>query len=224
MKISTEQKFAILSSIFVAALIAANLLGSKITTILGISVSVGIFAYPLTFLITDAIEEVFGRKKARQLMYGALVAQILVLIIVVVAINMPPASRFEHNEAYGAIFGNSIRIIIASLVAFFLSQTHDIWAFNLIKQKTHAKFLWLRNNASTVVSQFIDTTLFMFIAFYQVTPRFDVPFLFSLIIPYWLFKIAFALIDTPIVYGLVYWLRKNRNHNVIASAAKQSHE
>ena len=213
MKISIEQKFAILSSIFVAALIAANLLGSKITTILGVSVSVGIFAYPLTFLITDSIEEVFGKEKAKQLMYGALIAQILVLIIVAVAIKMPPATRFEHNEAYGLIFGNSIRIIIASLIAFFLSQTHDIWAFSFWKKQTRGKFLWLRNNLSTFISQFIDTTLFMFIAFYMITPKFDVSFIFSLIIPYWLFKIAFAVIDTPLVYGLVYWLRKDKDPN-----------
>ncbi len=213
MKISIEQKFAILSSIFVAALIAANLLGSKITTILGVSVSVGIFAYPLTFLITDSIEEVFGKEKAKQLMYGALIAQILVLIIVAVAIKMPPATRFEHNEAYGLIFGNSIRIIIASLIAFFLSQTHDIWAFSFWKKQTQGKFLWLRNNLSTFISQFIDTTLFMFIAFHMITPKFDVSFIFSLIIPYWLFKIAFAVIDTPLVYGLVYWLRKDKDPN-----------
>jgi len=210
MKISTDQKLAALSSIFVAALVAANLLGTKITTILGVSVSVGIFAYPLTFLITDAIEEVFDKEKAKHLMRGALVAQILVLIIVAIAIKLPPAARFEQNDAYVSIFSNSVRIIIASLTAFFLSQTHDIWAFSFWKQKTHGRFLWLRNNLSTVVSQFIDTIIFMFIAFYQITPKFDVAFLFSLIIPYWLFKVAFALIDTPFVYGLVYWLKKDR--------------
>ena len=139
MTISTPQKLSILSSIFVAALIAANLLGTKITTILGISVSVGIFAYPITFLITDAIEEVFGTKTAKNLMYGALSAQILVLVIVLIAIKLPPATRFEMNEAYVSIFSNSIRIIIASLVAFFISQTHDIWAFNFWKKQTNGK-------------------------------------------------------------------------------------
>lgn len=218
MHTSQEQKFAILSSVFVAALIAANLLGTKITTILGVSVSVGIFAYPLTFLITDAIEEVFGKKKATELVYGALVAQILVLAIVAIAIALPPAGRYEHNDSYTLVFGNSARIIIASLTAFLLSQTHDIWAFNFWKEKTHGKFLWLRNNASTIASQFIDTVIFMFIAFYQVTPKFDVAFLFSLIIPYWLFKVAFAIMDTPFVYALVAWLRHPNNS---AHTAKQ---
>jgi len=94
------------------------------------------------------------------------------------------------------------------LVAFTLSQTHDIWAFNFWKQKTKGRFLWLRNNLSTIVSQFIDSTIFMFIAFYAITPKFTVGFIFSLIIPYWLFKIAFAILDTPLVYAGVKWLRE----------------
>jgi len=210
MQISTQQKLSILSSVFVAALVAGNLLGTKITTILGVSVSVGIFAYPITFLITDAIEEVFGKKAATHLMYSALAALVLVMIITAVAVILPPATRYDHNDAYTTVFGNTLRIIIASIIAFFLSQTHDIWAFHFWKTQTKGKFLWLRNNLSTIVSQFVDTTIFMFIAFYQMTPKFDVSFIFSLIIPYWLFKIAFAIIDTPLVYGLVYWLKKDK--------------
>jgi queuosine precursor transporter len=219
MKISTDQKLALLSSIFVAALIAANLLGTKITTIFGISVSVGIFAYPLTFLITDAIEEVFGKKPTQHLMYGALVAQIFVLSIVAITIALPPAERYTHNSEYSLIFSSSLRIIIASVTAFFISQTHDIWAFNLLKHKTNGKFLWLRNNVSTIGSQFLDTIIFMFIAFYKSAPQFDARFVFSLIIPYWIFKIIFAFIDTPFIYALVAWLKNGKdsvlekNHN-----------
>ncbi len=207
MHISTSQKISLLSAIFVASLIAANLMGAKITTLFGISVSVGIFVFPLTFLITDAIEEVFGKAKAKELMYGALIAQVIILFFVVLAVKLPPETRFEFNEGYVQIFNNSIRIIIASLIAFFISQTHDIWAFGFWRKQTQGKYLWLRNNLSTFVSQFVDSTLFMFIAFYQITPKFDVPFIFSLIIPFWIFKIVFALVDTPFVYGLVYWLR-----------------
>jgi queuosine precursor transporter len=202
-----EKKYDILLGIFVASLIAANLLGSKITTLFGISVSVGIFAYPITFLITDMVAEVMGKKKAQNIMVSGLVAQILVLILVAVSIALPANERFELATEYQAIFGVSIRIIVASLVAFGLSQLHDIWAFHKLKQKTAGKFLWLRNNLSTAVSQLFDTTLFMFIAFYQVTPRFDFTFIVTLIIPYWLFKVGFALVDTPIVYAGVKWLR-----------------
>lgn len=204
-----SQKTDILLGIFIASLIAANLLGSKIALLFNISVSVGIFAYPITFLVTDIIEEVHGKKKSQQFLVSGVIAQLLVLAVVLIAIKLPPAGRFELNSEYGKIFGNSARIIIASLTAFILSQTHDIWAFNFWRKKTNGRFLWMRNNLSTIASQFIDTTIFMFIAFYNVTPKFDAAFIFSLIIPYWIFKIVFALLDTPLIYAGVKWLNKN---------------
>ena len=108
---------------------------------------------------------------------------------------------------YSIVFGMSARILVASVVAFGISQTHDLWAFNFWKQKTKGKYLWLRNNASTVVSQLLDTTLFMFIAFYHMTPKFTTQFVVSLIIPYWLLKVLVAALDTPICYLGVKWLK-----------------
>lgn len=203
-----QTKLDILLSLFVAAIIAANLLGNKITTFMGISFSVGIFAFPITFLITDIVEEVFGKERSMNFFYGGLVAIVLVLGLTILSVALPPASRFEYNEAYKQIFGVSTRILIASLIAFGLSQTHDIWSFNFWKQKTKGKYLWLRNNLSTITSQLIDTTVFMFIAFYHVTPKFTTAFIISLIIPYWLLKVVMALFDTPLVYLGVSWLKK----------------
>ena len=202
-----EIKTSILLAVFVTALVLANVLGSKVTTIFGIVTSVGIFAYPLTFLVTDAIEEVRGKKVTQVFVYVGFVALLLSIVLVWIGIKMPPASFYASNEAYSTVFGSSIRIIIASMVAFLISQTHDIWAFNFWKQRTHGRFLWLRNNLSTIASQFIDTTLFTFIAFYQMTPAFTVARVFQMIIPYWLLKVGFAFLDTPFVYLLVKWLR-----------------
>ena len=205
---SQHFKLSILTGIFVAGLLAANLLGSKITILFGISVSVGIFAYPLTFLITDAIGEVYGKQKAKQVVWSALIAQILVLILTYISVKMPAAGRYAFNEEYVTVFNGSIRMIIASLIAFTVSQTYDIWAFDWWKKKTQGKYLWLRNNASTMISQIIDTLLFMFIAFYGISDKFTVGFILELSLSFWLFKIAFAIIDTPFAYLLVKWLKK----------------
>lgn len=203
-----ERKTLILLGIFVSALIIANLLGTKITTIFGISVSVGIFAYPISFLCTDIIEEVRGKKITKQFIKSGMIALTMMFAWVALSVYLPPASRYTLNTEYTAVFSNSMRMIIASLVAFTIGQYHDIWAFGFWKKKTKGKFLWLRNNLSTIFSQFIDTTIFMFIAFYGISPKFDVAFIIQLIIPYWLFKIAFAIIDTPLVYLGVKWLKK----------------
>jgi len=207
-KLEQATKLDILLALFVASLIGANLLGTKITTLLGVSVSVGIFAYPISFLITDIVAEVFGKTKAKKFVLAGFISLILIIILTYISVKLPAAERYSYNNEYSIIFGASIRMIIASMVAFLLAQLHDVWIFHKLKEKTKGKFLWLRNNISTIISQFIDTTIFMFIAFYAVTPKFDVAFIFTLIIPYWLFKIAFAILDTPLVYAGIKWLKK----------------
>lgn len=204
-------KFILLTAIFVAGLLGANMLGSKVTVLFGVAVSVGIFAYPLTFMVTDAVAEVYGKKTAKQVVWSALIAQILILILAWISVKLPPAERYTFNNEYVLVFSNSLRMMIASLIAFIISQTHDIWAFEFWKNLTKGKYLWLRNNLSTFVSQAIDTLLFMFIAFYGINDKFTTMFILQLAGTYWLFKITFAAIDTPFVYLLVRWLKKSKN-------------
>jgi len=201
-------KLHLLLGLFCGLLVGMNLLGGKITSLFGISVSVAIFMAPLTFLITDIVEEVHGRKITQNFVWAGMATIVVIFLYTALFVVLEPHARYSFNEEYKTIFGASLRMMIASVVAFFLAQTHDIWAFNFWKTKTKGKFLWLRNNLSTVVSQFIDTVVFMFIAFYNLTPKFTVAFIFSLIIPYYLFKVLFAVLDTPFVYLGVKWLRK----------------
>ncbi len=203
-----DEKLLILLGLFIGLLVAANLLGNKITTFMGISFAVGIFAYPFTFLITDMVEEVFGKEKAKTFVKAGIITLVAVFLLTLLSVYLPPAERFAFNQEYSTVFGFSLRIIFASLIAFGISQTHDLFAFDFWKKKTKGKYLWLRNNLSTIVSQFIDTTIFMFLAFYQMTPKFDIYFVFQLIVPYFLLKVLVALIDTPFCYLGVKWLKK----------------
>ena len=209
-----SNKTDFLIGLFVLGLITANIIGGKITTLFGVSISVAIFMYPLTFLVTDIIAEVHGKKRSYNLIIIGFVTLILLLGLIYLCIYLPPNERYTLNDSYVSILQTSTRMIIASLVAFLFSQFHDVWAFHLIKEKTHGKWLWLRNNVSTSISQFIDTIIFIFIAFYHLAPKFDFAFMWKLIIPYFLFKVAFALIDTPFVYLGVKWLKKSQDHEV----------
>lgn len=206
-----DLKLKLLLGLFVSLMIAMNLLGGKITAIFGIPVSVAIFMIPITFLITDIVAEVMGKKLARQFVLIGVIALVVIFAYVLLSVNLSPHERYSFNQEYRTIFGSSLRIIVASITAFALAQFHDVWAFHFWKQKTHGKALWLRNNLSTFVSQAIDTFVFMMIAFYQVTPKFTFGFIIALIIPFYLFKVAFAVLDTPLVYLGVKWLRGNKN-------------
>ena len=205
---SIEIKTSVLFGVFVTCLVLANLLGNKITTIFGVRASVGIFLFPVLFLITDIVEEVLGKQRAKLFVYVGLLALVFTLIFLFIAINVPANENWGLQDEYEATLSQSMRIIFASLIAFFISQMHDLWSFDFWKRKTKGKYLWLRNNLSTVSSQFIDTVIFMFLAFYLMTPKFTAGFVFSLIIPYWLLKVFFAFCDTPFVYLGVKWLRK----------------
>ena len=206
--LSVEKKTNLLLGLFVACLVAANLISLKVASFVFFEASVGILAFPILFLITDIIAEVHGKKKAKEFVYIGLACLVVVLFITALAVLLPAAQRsFVSDAEYSKIFGTTLRIFAASIVGFFISQMHDVWAFEFWKKKTKGKFLWFRNNASTIVSQFIDTVIFMFIAFYAISPKFTVEYVFALIIPYWLIKVAFALFDTPFCYLGVKWLR-----------------
>ena len=207
--------YVILSAIFAGAIVAANLIGTKVIPLFTIggfqfTSSVGIFLFPLTFLVTDIIAEVYGPKATRAVITGTLVVLVIVLAVTALATVLPPADRFaEQNDAYLGIFRSSLRILLASIVAFVLSQYHDVWAFTFWKNATKGRFLWLRNNASTVVSQLIDTVVFMLIAFWGSTERFTLAFVMtSMIPPYYFIKILTSLLDTPFVYLGVNLLRR----------------
>ncbi len=212
MKLTIKDRTYILFGLFIAALVLGNILGTKITQIWIFNFSVGIFAYPVTFLITDIIEEVHGKELTKKFVFCGMIALVFMLLITFISVKLPYAERSWVQDAeYGKIFGMSLRLMIASIIAFVISQFHDVWAFNFWKQKTHGKFLWLRNNLSTIVSQFIDTIIFMFIAFWNVSPKLNAHYVFfGLALPYYGIKVIVALLDTPFIYLGVWWLKGKR--------------
>ncbi|MDD3996092.1 MAG: queuosine precursor transporter [Sphaerochaetaceae bacterium] len=212
-----QKKQWIVFALYVTSMVLVNTLGSKITTIFGVRVSVGILFMPVLFVATDVVSEVFGRKTATLFVNISTAMLIFMFFMMWVCIQMEPYPTWGMQEAYTTIFGSSMRMTIASVTSFLLSQHVDVITFFLFKKLTANKAFWLRKNLSTMVSQFIDTTVFMFIAFYRTTDQYTAAFIFSLIIPYWLFKIVFAVADTPLCYLGVWWLkrepRSSRNLN-----------
>ena len=207
------QKRDFLFALFVASMVMVNTLGTKITTILGVRVSVGIFFVPVLFLTTDIIGEVFGRKEASRFVNMATIMLVLLFLMMSLCIAIKPNESWNLQEQYATVFGSSLRMTIASLISFVVAQQLDVFMFSLWGKITKGKHLWIRNNMSTIVSQLIDTTIFEFVAFWHLTPKFTTGYIFSLILPYWLFKVVFALLDTPLCYLGVWWLSGKKKSN-----------
>lgn len=198
----SRNSLIVLTALFSASFVAASVLASKIINIFGIFVPAGILAYSITFIITDTVSEIYGKKTADSVVLSGFISLVATLVLMQVAIALPAAPFWQNQDAFISVVGSTSRIIVASLAAYLVSQYHDVWLFHLLKEKTNGKHLWLRNNASTAVSQFIDSFIFIVIAFYGVMP------IWPLIFGQWIIKIAIALIDTPMVYLLVGILRK----------------
>lgn len=211
-------KLDLLISIYFFCIAIAELMGAKTFPLLNIGLiklnaSVAIFVLPLIFTINDVITEVYGKERTRSIIRSGLFGIFLILAFSILATNLPPSMRFlGTEEAYDKIFGLSARIAAASLTAFAIAEFLDVIIFVKVRQKLGQKALWLRNNASNFVSQFADTTIFMFLAFYALDRSFseNFPFLISLIIPYWLLKCFMSVIETPLVYLGVNWLKKDK--------------
>ena len=189
-------------------MVLVNTIGSKIITLLGVRVSVGIFFMPVLFLVTDIVGEVKGEKDASLFVRMSIFMLALLFVMTGISVKLPPHPTWDLQSQYQQVFGMSMRMSLASLISFSISQNIDIKIFMLFKKINRGKNLWIRNNISTMTSQFVDTVIFMFIAFYQLTPKFTISYVFSLIIPYWIFKVIFALLDTPLCYLGVKWLSK----------------
>ena len=204
-----DQFYLILSAIFIASLVTCNLIANKFVTVdLGFKVfivSAGILPYPLTFLVTDLISELYGQRKANLVVFCGFIASLFVLLFLWLGgqFSSIPESLVS-DEIYNSVFQNAWRLIAGSMIAYLFAQFIDVRIFHFWKKLTDGKHLWLRNNGSTIASQLVDTTLVICILFIGVWNTDQIQ---SAIIDGWIFKMLMALLDTPIIYGIIYLLR-----------------
>ncbi len=203
--------YLILTGIFIASLVSSNLIFQKFFTwtpfgIYTFELSVGILPYPITFLVTDIISELYGKKKANQVVITGLVSSFFVMGIVLIANALPHTDWSPvHSETFTKVFGLFGPAVFASMVAYLTAQFIDIRMFHFWKRLTKGKHLWLRNNASTIVSQLVDTASVL--SLLCLAGVIEWSRFLSLLENGFLFKVLVALLDTPIIYGIIYLLK-----------------
>ena len=206
-----QKIYLILGALFVASLVASNLIFQKFFYwdffgLYTFEISVGILPYPITFLITDIISEVYGKRKANQIVTIGIFASFFSMLIVFVS-GIVPATDWSpvSDTLFNKVFGATAIAVLASMLAYLFAQYIDIQLFHFWKRLTTGKHLWLRNNFSTFLSQFVDTftVLILLCSFGKIEWK-----LFSsLLLSGFLFKVLIAALDTPLLYLAVYAFR-----------------
>ncbi len=223
----SEKLYVVLAGIFIASLVASNLIFQKFfiwqpfyflnsynsiswlnsLSTFSFEISVGILPYPITFLVTDIISEIYGRKKANQVVIAGFLSSVFILGVVTLA-NFVPATDWSpiDNQTFSKVFGLFGPAVFASMTAYLSAQLIDVRIFHFWKKLTNNRHLWLRNNGSTIFSQLVDTFAVLFLLCSLGTIAWDK---FSILFfNGFLFKVLVAFIDTPLFYIFSYYIRK----------------
>ncbi len=206
-----QKIYLILGALFVASLVASNLIFQKFFYwdffgLYTFEISVGILPYPITFLITDIISEVYGKRKANQIVTIGIFASFFSMLIVFVS-GIVPATDWSpvSDTLFNKVFGATAIAVLASMLAYLFAQYIDIQLFHFWKRLTKGKHLWLRNNFSTFLSQFVDT--FTVLILLSSFGKIEWKLFSSLLLSGFLFKVLIAALDTPLLYLAVYAFR-----------------
>ena len=220
--------YSILMSLFVVTLVLTNIIGTKIFLLLEetlpnglfgtpLALTAGIITYPITFLVTDVTSEIYGKARASLMVIVGFFCSLLSLVIISITLKLTPSEVWitgtpysDLNDmvlAFDTVFTLPGVLIFASMFAYLTAQLIDVNIFHFIKRLTNSKYLWLRNNVSTMFSQLIDTIIVntIFLGFGMGLP-FNI--VYKIIIANYIVKILFAAIDTPLVYIIVKLIKK----------------
>jgi len=184
-----------------ASILLANIASTKFVDVFGYFVPAGVIIFSMTFLISDMLSEFWGKKEAQKAVWAGFMAVLLYLFVIEVT-NLWPVAPFsvDAGESFSGLFSLAPRIALGGIFSYIIAQNFDVWFYHRIKEYTHDKYLWLRNNLSTITSQLLDSIVFFSIAFLGTAFFPTVSSLFIPIITLWLIKVVIAIFDTPFMY------------------------
>ena len=216
-----ERVYLVLAACFVVVLVLTNVIGIKLFQAPGYSefaLTTGIITYPLTFLFTDLVSEIYGKKRADFMVALGFVMSLLMLVVIQIAVRVPPhpywvpssspyySTPAGYQHAFESVFALNGVLLFGSMSAYLAAQLTDNWLYHFWKQRTQGRHLWLRNNGSTWISQLVDTAIVGCILFYGA---FGMSWGAGLEVmaTIYAYKVILAILDTPFVYLGVYLLR-----------------
>lgn len=222
-----ELVFIVLSGLFITNAIVAELIGGKLFFIGPFVMSVGILPWPIVFIATDLINEFYGKKGVRTLsiITASLIAYAFVILFFAMMVPAAEGIPAVSDNAFKEVFGQSMWIIVGSIIAFLVSQYIDVSIFWLLRNKTGGKMIWLRSTGSTIVSQLVDTFIVSGIGF-LLPGKVDVLTYFNMVLTSYLCKLGIAGALTPVIYlghSLIdTYFGEEQAHQLIKESAEES--
>lgn len=207
----TSRPILVCLALYITSLFAANTLGIKLMPfIFGTHLSVAVFSFPIVFIMTDIISEVYGKQMAKNFVWTGMVSIFLFLLYSFISMSMPWSQEgLWAKEGYNLIFGISFRFSIASFIAYVIGEYQDVISFFFFKKNIGNKYFWIRSNLSNLWSQLLDSTIFMFIAYFGIFP---LKTIILIIIPWWIYKVFMGFLYTPLSYLGISLLKRYEKH------------
>lgn len=205
MMVGTLFGSVILIGLYTALIVMAQIFATKLVLFGPWVVPAGVIVYGVSFLVTDALSEFYSKQEALKAVVCGLVGSIILVIGLQIVIVWPAPPFWKNQQALETLLGTTRRIVLGSMLAYLMSQNWDVFLFHFIRDRTGEKHLWFRNCASTMTSQLIDTVVFIFVAFLGAVP-FEM--LMTMVLGQYITKLIIALLDTPFLYFLKAWFRK----------------
>lgn len=218
--IETEQQFTVrkkykyydlIMAAFVTVLLCSNIIGAeKVVSLFGFTFGAGILFFPISYFFNDILTEVYGYARSRKVVWAGFAALIFASVMSAVVIALPPARGWIHQDAYEVVFGQTTRIVIASLTAFFCGEFANSYVLAKMKLFTEGKFLWTRTIGSTIAGEAVDSLIFYPVAFYGFWPN---DLLIKVMITNYVLKVSWEVIATPLTYKVVNFLKRKEHED-----------
>lgn len=201
----TPKYLDVVAMVFVTAILVSNLAAQKLFKLGPAIFSAGILVFPISYIFGDILTEVYGFRRARRVIYCGLFANLFMALVLWVAIELPPAPGWNLQREFEAVHSMVPRIVLASILAYVAGELANSIVMSRLKILTEARHLWFRTISSTLVGQFVDTVLFVSIAFVGIMPN---KLLVAAAISAWIFKSAYEALATPLTYFIVGRLKR----------------
>lgn len=199
------RKLNFLNMLFITAVLASSIMATKLFNLFGMALPAAVIVFPITFLVTDVINEVWGKNEANNTVKLGFISNLLFTLFIYIAIILPPFKFWELQTEFKMVLSSVPRVTLAGLASFIVSQTLDVHIFHKLKIKHDGKKLYIRNNVSTITSQLVDSFTFIFLAFVGTMPLLEI---LKTTLMQWSVKFVLALLDTPFCYAMVRWAKK----------------